>query len=57
MKNKQDEILEEEQIKVTKPFGPSIAQVRIPQDLIKKLKFLISQKKRLKKVKIIKIIQ
>ena len=37
MTNKEDEILAEGQIKVTKPFGPSIAQVKIPQNLIEKL--------------------
>ena len=37
MNDKKDTFLDEGQIRVTKPFGPSIAQVRIPQTLIKKL--------------------
>ena len=37
MNDEKDNFLDAGQIRVTKPFGPSIAQVRIPQTLIKKL--------------------
>ena len=37
MNDKKDNFLDVGQIRVTKPFGPSIAWVKIPPDLIKKL--------------------
>ena len=34
MKNEEDEILKEGQVKIVKPFGPTVAMVKIPKNLI-----------------------
>ena len=43
MNDKKDNFLDVGQIRVTKPFGPSIAWVKIPPDLIKKLNSYIDK--------------
>ena len=37
MKNEEDEILKEGQVKIIKPFGPTVAMVKIPKNLIESL--------------------
>ena len=37
MKNEEDEILKEGQVKIIKPFGPTVAMIKIPENLIEKL--------------------
>ena len=43
MNDKKDNFLDVGQIRVTKPFGPSIAWVKIPPDLIKNLNSYIDK--------------
>ena len=43
MNDKKDSFLDVGQIKLIKPFGPSIAWVKIPPDLIKKLNSYIDK--------------
>jgi len=60
MNDKKDNLLDVGQIKVTKPFGPSIAWAKIPPDLIKKLNSyidkVIEDKKKLKDLDLGKVL-
>jgi len=44
MKTKDDDFLKENQIKVVKPFGPAIAWSKIPNDLVKSLSEVFTDK-------------
>ena len=44
MKNDKNETFKEGQVRILKPFGPSIAMIKIPEDLIEKLNNYIDDK-------------
>ena len=43
MKNEEDKILKEGQVKIIKPFGPTVAMVKIPKNLIESLNNYIDE--------------